>query len=106
MSDFWPLMLILGAGVYLTRLAGIALIPADRLPIRLERCLRYLPVAILASLIAINLMPGPSTGYREYGATLVAACLTALVAWRFGQPLLALLAGAGALSIGRWLGVV
>jgi branched-subunit amino acid transport protein len=99
-------MLVLGFAVYLTRIAGIALIPAERLPPRFERALRYLPVAILASLVAVNLMPSAGVSHREYVAMLIATVVTAAVAYRLKQPLLALIAGAGTLSIARFLGLV
>jgi branched-subunit amino acid transport protein len=49
-------MLILGAVSWLLRIAFVTLFPADRLPARLQNSLEYLPPAVLAAIVAVELV--------------------------------------------------
>jgi branched-subunit amino acid transport protein len=49
-------MLVLGAVSWLFRIAFITLLPADRLPPRLHNGLDYLAPAVLASIVAVELV--------------------------------------------------
>lgn len=74
---------IAGAGTYLLRLSGIAVLSGGRrLPPRLERGLRHVAPAVLASLIA-NALLIDDGGLRALGTWHVAALVAgATAAWK------------------------
>lgn len=49
-------MLVLGAVSWVFRIAFITLLPADRLPARLHNHLEYLAPAVLAAIVAVELI--------------------------------------------------
>jgi branched-subunit amino acid transport protein len=49
-------MLVLGAVSWVLRIAFITLLPADRLPARLKNRLEYLAPAVLAAIVAVELI--------------------------------------------------
>jgi branched-subunit amino acid transport protein len=68
---------------YATRLSFIALIPQERVPDLIKKALRYVPPAVLATLILPDLLLSDSSlqlGLQNY--RLLAGALAALVSWR------------------------
>jgi branched-subunit amino acid transport protein len=94
-------MLVLGAVSWLFRIAFITLLPADRLPARLQKDLDYLAPAVLASIVAVELTDlvrgAPPV---DALALLAAGAFIALVAYRTHN-----LSVACALGIGVVLGL-
>jgi branched-subunit amino acid transport protein len=78
-------LIILGGMVttYLTRLSFVALIPQERLPLRLRRALQYIPPAVLAAIVFPELaIRGGELAIAIENERLLAGLLAALVAWR------------------------
>ena len=71
------LIVLMGAGVYGLRMTGL-LLPSLTVPQRWEEAFRYVPIALIAALVTINLWGGGDPDYRQ-----VAGALTgAIIAWR------------------------
>lgn len=89
--DPQALLAIVGMAVvtYATRAGGLLLLSRMDLPKRAERGLRYVPGAILVSIVVPTLLDG---GVAEA----LAVIATVLVAARTGNLLLAMVAGVGA----------
>ena len=81
-------ILAMGVGVYALRLAGLAL-PNVAVPTAWEEALRFVPVALLTSLIVLSL----SSQTDESAIRFVAAVGAALVAYRTRRMWACILAG-------------
>lgn len=94
------LIAILGMAcvTYATRISGLALMSRIKLSKRMEAWLRYIPGAILVSLVAPAVLTGGP-------AEVLAALATALIAWRARNLLLAMLVGVGVVVMFRLLGL-
>jgi branched-subunit amino acid transport protein len=69
---------------YASRLSFIVLVPADRLPARLRLALRFVPPAVLAALVAPELLrPQGALDISLGNERLLAGLAASLVAWRF-----------------------
>lgn len=77
-------MALLAAACWVFRITFVLLVPAERLPTGFTRGLGYLAPAVLAGLVAVELM-GAMTPRDPRGTilTLAAVGVVALVAWRF-----------------------
>jgi branched-subunit amino acid transport protein len=99
-ADYWGVILLLGSIVYASRVIGLVAIPAGAISPALERRLKLVPVAILTSLVAPNLLtlsgPREPDALLAAGATVVTAALTR-------QPILALVCGLLTLVLARAL---
>jgi|SRR5215203_821195 len=71
MSDL-GLIVTMGAGVYLLRLAGLSL-PAVTIPPDWERALRFIPVSLISALVVISLAGNDRTGWEGVAAVAVGA---------------------------------
>ncbi|WP_226010291.1 AzlD family protein [Halomicrobium salinisoli] len=89
----------MAVGTYVTRAGGYWLVSQFELTPRFRAWLRYLPGAVLVSLIVPDLVNG---GPAEWGAALGAL----VVAWRSGNILYAMLAGIGIVVVLRRVPVV
>ena len=87
MTTIW-LILLMGAGVYALRLAGLVLRDVS-VPPAWERAFAFVPVALLTALVVSSLAGAPEGG----GARLVAAAGAALVARWTGQMWACILSG-------------
>ena len=87
MSTPW-LILLMGAGVYALRLAGLVLRDVS-VPPAWERAFGFVPVALLTALVVASLAGTPDGG----PARLVAAAGAAAVARRTGQMWACILSG-------------
>ena len=84
--DLWTIIIGGMVVTYLIRLSFIFFIPPDRMPGLFRRGLRYVPPAVLAALIAPDLMI--IDGTLQFSFTnhrLIAGIVAALVAWRTGN---------------------
>jgi len=96
MSELALWAIILGGMLvtYAIRLSFIALIPIERLPSLLLRSLRFVPPAILAALIAPELLrPFGAMDLSLQNHRLLAGGIAALVAWRFRNTWLTIVTG-------------
>ena len=73
MSDI-ELVVSMGVGVYLLRLAGLSL-PAVTVPASWERALGFVPVSLLAALVVISLTGNDRTGWEGMAAVAVGAAV-------------------------------
>ena len=87
MSTPW-LILLMGAGVYALRLAGLVLRDVSVPPAR-ERAFGFVPVALLTALVVASLAGAPEGGWSR----LVAAAGAAVVARWTGQMWACILGG-------------
>jgi branched-subunit amino acid transport protein len=89
-------MLVLGAVSWLFRIAFITLLPADRLPTRLQHGLDYLAPAVLASIVAVELVDQVrGAPPADAVALLAAAAAIAVVAYRTHNLTIACTLGIG-----------
>jgi branched-subunit amino acid transport protein len=92
--ELW--IIILGGMVvtYLLRLSFIIFIPPDRMPGWVQRGLRYVPPAVLAALIAPDLLLlDGALRLSLDNHRLVAGSIAALVAWRTRNTWLTIVSG-------------
>lgn len=73
MSDL-ELVVAMGAGVFLLRLAGLSL-PAITVPPAWERALGFVPASLLAALVVISLTGSQRTGWEGTAAVAVGAAV-------------------------------
>jgi uncharacterized membrane protein len=94
------LLTILGMALatYASRAAGLILMRRVTPTPRMERFMRAIPGAILASIVAPSAL---GTGPADAAATVV----TAVTAWRFANLPLAMCVGVGAVLLLRQLGI-
>lgn len=97
-------VLVIGVATYTFRLSMIGLAGRVSLPARIERALRFVPVAALTALVTPDLLGGAS------GATLLthnprlwAGVVAVIVAWRTRNVLLTVAIGMAALWLLTWL---
>jgi branched-subunit amino acid transport protein len=90
----WATIAAMGVLTFLTRLSFVATWGRFTPPPLLRDALRYVPAAVLAAIIAPDvLMPGGALDLSFGNARLPAAAIAALVAWRTRNALLTILAG-------------
>jgi branched-subunit amino acid transport protein len=98
----WLVILAMAAVTFLTRYAGLALSGRHLPPVAL-RWLYYVPVAVLAALVApAALAPA---GQVTFGASTLAMVAGLLVAWRTRNVLWTVLAGMATFWVLRLLGM-
>lgn len=99
MSDAQIWAVILGGAVvtYASRLSFIGWLPTNRLPSWLRLALRFVPTAVLAALVAPELLrPAGTLAVHLGNDRLLAGLVACLVAWRLRNTWLTL--GAGMLA--------
>lgn len=97
----WLTMLLMGLVTFLTRLSFISLWEHFTPPEIVREALRYVPPAVLAAIIAPELvMPGGGPVDVSFqNERLLAALLAALIAWRTRNMLLTIVGGMLALAL-------
>ncbi len=108
MSEIGAWIVIVGGMIvtYLTRLSFIVLFPAERLPIRVRRGLRYAPAAVLAAIILPSLVLSPDSGMITLAQPrLVAGTIAGIVAWRTKNSWLTIAVGMGLIWAARAFGI-
>ncbi|GGL77636.1 hypothetical protein GCM10010840_14430 [Deinococcus aerolatus] len=96
----WLLILGVGAGSLMLRASFLVLLRGRKLPEGVILSLGLVPAAVLAALIAPELLYTPGTGtFAPFGPRLAAGLLAAAVAWKTRNLLLTLIAGLGLLLI-------
>jgi branched-subunit amino acid transport protein len=99
----WPALLVLAAGTYLMRLAGLVLRNRLRLPARVERYVDLGATALLVALVATAALldGGAFAGWARPAGVAVGA----LAAWRRAPFVLVVVLAAGTTAGLRALGV-
>lgn len=100
-AGVWPLVIAIAVGIFAIRLSFIQLRSVvDGFPAAIERALGLVPAAILAALVAPELVAvdGPITGVESLVAAVTtvrtaAGVVAAVVAWRTGSMLATVVAG-------------
>jgi len=83
---------------YTTRLSFILLIPQERVPEWIKRALRYVPPAVLATLILPDLLLSDGSIQLDFqNLRLFAGLLAAFISWRTKNTWLTIGVGMGAL---------
>jgi branched-subunit amino acid transport protein len=96
----WAIIFAGAAGTYLLRLSFIGLLPANRLPARVQKSLRFVPPAVLAGLILPAILgSGASVNLNPANPRLLAGLLAAIIAWRTRNIWLSIAVGLAALWI-------
>ncbi len=106
MSPMSEVALVAGMALVtlLVRYPMLALLGRIPRPEPILRALRYVPVAVLTAIVVpAVLLPDGALDLRPSNAYLVAALITALVAWRSKNLLLTFLLGMGSLLAWRAL---
>lgn len=98
--NFWLVMLAGGLLTYGMRLSFIVLFGRMRIPLGVQRGLRFVPPAVLTAIIFPELlMPGGALDVSLGNTRLLAGLLATLIAWRTRNVLFTILSGMGALVI-------
>lgn len=100
-------LVIVGVGLVslLLRSSFLVILRGRHLPERVTSSLGLVPAAVLAALIAPDLLLSPSTGTLDLlSPRLLAGLIAALVAWRTRSVLWTLVAGLGLLGVFQALG--
>jgi branched-subunit amino acid transport protein len=93
----WGVIAALGAATFATRLSFIALFARTELPHWLRGALYYVPPAILAAIVAPQLLSGTGQNMALDAPRVLAALLALGVAWRTRSTLLTIVLGMAAL---------
>ena len=89
---------------FLVRYPVLAIVGRVKLPERIIRALRYVPVAVLTAIIAPELLiRDGAPALTLANAYLVGGLVAILVAWRWGHLLITILAGMGSFMLWRAL---
>jgi branched-subunit amino acid transport protein len=97
-------VLCVGVATYTLRLSLIGLAGRVNLPARVERGLRFVPVAALTALVTPDLLGGASgTALLTHNPRLWAGLVAIIVAWRTRNVLLTVAVGMTALWLLMWL---
>ena len=103
--NIWLVIIGVGLVSLLLRTSFLVLLRDRHLPERVTSSLGLVPAAVLAALIAPDLLLSPSTGTLDlFGPRLLAGLIAALVAWRTRSVLWTLVAGLGLLCVFQALG--
>jgi branched-subunit amino acid transport protein len=97
----WTLVLLLAAGAYACKAAGLVVIGSRHLPPALERCLALVPAALISALIVMNTF---STGNDlVVDARAAGVGVAAIAAWRRVPLVLVIVLGAAVTALVRQL---
>lgn len=89
---------------FLARYPVLAIVGRFRLPDRVLRALRFVPVAILSAIIAPELLiRDGAPALTLANAYLVGGLISLFVAWRWGKLLLTIVAGMGSFLLWRMI---
>lgn len=87
MNKNWFLILALAALTYISRVAGVRVMAGRKLPPMARRYFQYVPVAVMASLVASQAVTG-ARGRLGVSLPVLAACLAAAAVMRFSRQFL------------------
>lgn len=87
----WPIIIAIGAATFALRASFLVALDGRAMP-RLERYLRYVPVAVLPAL-AVSAIMGGASGAEHVDLRIGAAVAGAAIAWRTHSVGAAMVAG-------------
>jgi Predicted membrane protein len=90
---FWLPVLTIALGTYIYRYSFIGGGLKSKMPDLIRRGLEFVPVSVLAALVATGFFLDEQKAFNLYLPSLVAAACATAVALRFGRDLLTILAG-------------
>lgn len=97
-------VLCIGVATYTLRLSMIGLAGRVSLPARVERAMRFVPVAALTALVTPDLLGGASgSALLTHNPRLWAGVVAVIVAWRTRNVLLTVALGIATLWLLMWL---
>ena len=95
----WTLVLVLAAGAYAFKVAGLVVVGSRRLPPTLERCLALVPAALISALVVMNTF---STGNElVLDARAAGVTAAAIAAWRRAPLIVVIVLGAAVTALVR-----
>ncbi len=95
----WTLVLVLAAGAYAFKVAGLVIVGSRRLPPTLERCLALVPAALISALVVMNTF---STGNElVLDARAAGVTAAAIAAWRRAPLIVVIVLGAAVTALVR-----
>ncbi len=108
MRSFWLAVALIALGTFALRYSFILVMDMIRLPVAVQRMLRFIPASVLTALVVpavvFHKLPG---GVEADWRRMAAACLAAVIAWKTRNMPLTIATGMAALwGIGfleRWL---
>lgn len=105
MSDYlWAAILGMLVATYAARASFLVFGQALRFPPAVVRALGYVPVAVLAAIVAPEaLMPGGHWHLSPANPYLVGTLVAGAVAWKSGRILLAVVVSFAVFGLMRWL---
>lgn len=87
-----------------TRIPVLIILTRRKLPVGIERALRYVPPAMLSAIILpYVLLPSGEPNFQLSNAPLIASVIAVLVSWRTRNLLLTIVVGMSALLVWRAL---
>jgi branched-subunit amino acid transport protein len=101
----WVIVVVIGAGTYLTRLSFVGMLGSRAMPAWAERPLKYVAPAVLAALTlpAVLLRDGSVDLTPAGNPRFLAAVAAAVVVVRFRSVSWAIVTGMGALWMLQWV---
>jgi branched-subunit amino acid transport protein len=102
-ATIWTIILVLGVCTFLIRFSFLGMIGNRKLPVWIERALRYTPVAVMPGLVAPLILWPAATGGTPDPARLAAAAVTVGLGMATRNVVTAVLGGFVVLYLGLWL---
>ena len=102
--QIWALIVMIGLGTFALRFSFLGLVGRRKLPDWALQHLRYTPVAVIPGLMAPQIFFPPANGGETDPGRLLAASVTLAVGLYVKNPIWAILAGAGTLTL--WMAMV
>ena len=100
LSQYWPVVLCSGLGVFLMRFVFILILDKVELPAPMLRMLRFIPAAVLTAIVVPSVLLQKNGGIHwAQPERMIAALLAVLVAWKTRNVLATI--GSGMLAL--WL---
>jgi len=94
LTRYWATIAVLGIGTFLLRLSFIQAMDRCKPPPVVNRLLRFIPAAILPAIVSPALFLKGSQLHLSWGnARLMAAALATIIAWRYKNMFLTIVAG-------------
>ena len=104
LSNYWPIVLCIGAGTYAIRVSFILILSEAKLSDTLMRALRFIPATVLAALIVPAVFAGSGELNAEFGFERpIAASIAFLIAWKTRNVLATIATGLVSLWLLQWL---
>lgn len=100
---FWLPALVIALGTYLYRYSFIGGGLKSKMPDLVKRGLEFVPVSVLAALVASGFFLDAQKSFTIYVPSLTAAVCASVVALRFGRDLLTIIVGLAAYWCVEWL---